>query len=248
MMKALNAIIVTLLMTFSASSWSQYVILTSAAPPFVSEDGKSGISVDIVKEIFKRSNQKYEFKTMPLARALDQAANKANHCVLPVQRSQEKETTYRWISPVLVTQSALFSNSDAPVPLSVLTDARDMSIGVLRGSDEEQYLKGNGFPKIQEANDELNNAKKLGSKRMQLWATDSILGPYYAKKAGISVKQEVAFRSTLRALACHIDMPESVVESLSNSLKSMYSDGTVKKIFTEYTKDLEIGDLGLFLE
>ncbi len=247
-MKAVNAIILGLMAIFSANCWSQYVILTSAAPPFVSEDGKSGISIDIVKEIFKRSELSYEFKTMPLARALDQAANKADHCVLPVQRSQEKETTYRWISPVLVTQSALFSNAKKPVPLSVLTDAKEMSVGVLRGSDEEQYLTGVGFPKIQEANDELNNAKKLGSNRMTLWATDSILGPYYAKKAGVSIKQEVVFRSTLRALACHIDMPESVVESLSNSLKSMYSDGTVKKIFTDYTKGLEIGDLGLFLE
>ena len=247
-MKAAIAILVALLTTFSANCWSQYVILTSAAPPFVSEDGKSGIAVDIVKEVFKRSKLAYEFKTMPLARALDQAANKSNHCVLPVQRSQEKETTYRWISPVLVTQSALFSNAGAPIPLSVLTDAKEMSIGVLRGSDEEQYLEGNGFPKIQAANDELNNAKKLGSKRVSLWATDSILGPYYAQKAGISVKQEVVFRSTLRALACHIDMSEGVVESLSASLKEMYRDGTVKKIFTEYTKDLEIGDLGLFLE
>jgi polar amino acid transport system substrate-binding protein len=247
-MKAAISIIVGLLATFSANCWSQYVILISPAPPFISEDGKSGISIDIVKEIFKRSKQSYEFKTMPLARALDQAANKANHCVLPVQRSQEKETTYRWISPVLVTQSALFSNASSPVPLSVLTDGREKSIGVLRGSDEEQYLKGNGFPKVQEANDELNNAKKLGSNRVDLWATDSILGPYYAKKAGVSVKQEVAFRSTLRALACHIDMPENVVESLSNSLKEMYGDGTVKKIFAEYTKGLDIGDLGLFLE
>lgn len=247
-MKAFSAIFLGLMATFSANCWSQYVILTSAAPPFVSENGKSGIAVDIVKEIFKRSKMEYEFKTMPLARALDQAEKKENHCVLPVQRSQEKETTYRWISPVLVTQSALFSKGGSPVPLSVLTDAKEMSVGVLRGSDEEQYLKGVGFPKIQEANDELNNAKKLDSKRMSLWATDSILGPYYAQKAGISVKQEVVFRSTLRALACHIAMPENVVESLSESLKQMYNDGTVKKIFTEYTKDLDIGDLGLFLE
>ncbi len=246
-MKLFLTILLSVLILRAELVFAEFTILTTAAPPFVSEDGKSGISIDIVKEMFKRSNIKYQFKTTPLARALDQAAKKKDVCVVPVQRSQERETTYKWISPILVTQSALFSTKDSKLDLSVLIDAKDMSIGALRGGDEEEYLQGSGFKKVQTANDELNNAKKLEKDRVSLWATDSILGPYYAQKAGFSVKQQLAFRSTLRALACHIETPEETVEKLSASLKAMYADGTVKKIFTEYTKDLDIGDLGGFL-
>lgn len=246
-MKAIISFALSVLLMTSSMAHAEFTILTTAAPPYVSEDGKSGISIDIVKELFKRSNLTYNFKTTPLARALDQAASKPNHCVLPVQRSQEKETVYKWISPILVTQSVLFSLDNSKLDLSVLIDAKEMNIGVLRGSDEEAYLKGFGYSKVQEANDELNNAKKLGSNRLDLWATDSILGPYYAKKAGTSIKQQISFRSTLRALACHISTSDETVDLLTKNLKAMYSDGTVKKIFTEYTKDLDIGDLGEFL-
>ncbi len=246
-MKAMTTLAFSVLLLASPLARAEFTILIAAAPPFVSEDGKSGISIDIVKELFKRANLKYNFKTTPLARALDQAASKPNHCVLPVQRSQERETTYKWISPILVTQSALFSLKDAKIDLSVLIDAKEMTIGALRGSDEEEYLNGVGFTKVQIVNDELSNAKKLDKNRVELWATDSILGPYYAKKAGSAVKQQLAFRSTLRALACHISTPDETVDLLTTRLKSMYNDGTVKKIFTQYTKDLEIGDLGEFL-
>lgn len=246
-MKLFFTILISVLLLRAEMCLAQFTILTTAAPPFVSEDGKSGISIDIVKEMFKRSNIEYQFKTTPLARALDQAAKKKEVCVVPIQRSQERETTYKWISPILVTQSSLFSPKDSKLDLSVLIDAKDMTIGALRGSDEEEYLQGSGFKKVQTANDELNNAKKLEKNRIALWATDSILGPYYAQKAGFTVKQQLVFRSTLRALACHIDTSDETVDKLTSSLKEMYSDGTVKKIFTDYTKDLEIGDLGGFL-
>lgn len=246
-MKAIISFALSVLLMTSSMAHAEITILTSPAPPYVSEDGKSGIAIEIIEELFKRSNLTYNFKTMPLARALVQSANKTNVCVLPVQRSQERETTYKWISPILVTQSALFSLKDSKLDLSVLIDAKEMKIGVLRGGDEEEYLKGFGYSKVQEANDELNNAKKIGSNRIELWATDTILGPYYAKKAGTTIRQQIAFRSTLRALACHISTPDETVDLLTTQLKAMYRDGTVKRIFTEYTKDLEIGDLGEFL-
>jgi len=241
-------ILMIALSVFSAQmAFAKYTIITSAAPPFVSEDAKSGISIDIVKEMFKRTGIEYEFKTAPLVRALHQAKNKKEHCVVPVQRSQERETSYKWISPILVTQSTLFSTKDSDIDLSVLLDAKEYKIGALRGSDEEEYLQGHGYEQVETVSKEVGNVRKLSKNRIDLWATDSILGPYYAHKADLSVKQQIVFRSTLRALACHIDTSDQTVDKLTKSLKAMYSDGTVKSIFTKYTKDLEIGEMGQFL-
>ncbi|MDX1450983.1 MAG: transporter substrate-binding domain-containing protein [Oleiphilaceae bacterium] len=227
---------------------ADYTILTTAMPPYVNEDGKSGIALDITTEMFRRANIKFDLKVVPLARALKQAEKKEQTCVVPLQRSQERETLYKWISPVLVTQSALFSPPDAKFDLAVLADARPYKIGVYRGSALEEYLQGAGFDfDVQAANSEEKNAKKLNSGRVDIWAADAVAGPYYAKKANVRLKQQIIFSSTLRAIACHIDTPDSEVERLTDVLKGMYGDGTVKRIFTTYTKDLDVGDLGQFL-
>lgn len=165
---------------------------------------------------------------------------------MPVSRSQDREYNYRWVSPLLVTQSAIFVKKGDTRPISVLKEVLKLNIGAIRGSDEAEYLTGFGG-NIQEVTTDDANAKKLNGGRIDVWAADSIVGPYYAKKEGVEIESKIVFRSAMRTLARNLDIADKDFQSLENSLDSMYKDGSIKKIFSKYTKTLNIEDTAQFL-
>ena len=238
-----------LLVTFSCATQAKIKIITTVLQPYVSDDGQSGISVDMTKELFKRANIDFELQLMPVARALQEVEKNKDQCVVPIERSQDRETKYKWISPILVTQTVFLSRADSPIDLATLGDARPYSIAVMNGSAVQEYLQGAGFGfNIQVANAPDKNAQKLGAKRVDLWAEESVIGPYYAKQENVAVKKQITFIKTLRALACNMSMPDETVEKLSGILKGMYSDGTARTIFEKYTAGLDVGDVGDYLK
>lgn len=147
---------------------------------------------------------------------------------MPIKRSQDREYHYRWVAPLLVTQSGLFVKQGQPIQLSVLKDVLKYKIGAVRGSDEEDYLKGLGA-QVKGVNNDLENAVKLDSGGVNVWSTDTISGQYYADKAGIKVENKISFRTAMRTLACNLKMPDADFEKLDSNLDAMYKDGTIKR-------------------
>lgn len=246
-MKKIKLLLASSLLASSlAQAADKITIMTTDFPPYVMDSGKKGITIDIVKEVFKRAGIQYTIKKSALKRALSIVEKKANHCVLPIERSQERETNFRWVSPILISQSAFFTKEDSNLKIGVLRDAEKIKTSVLLGSAIEEYLKGYAFSTEASRSEELS-ANKIKKGRSKLWAADSIAGPYYAKKAGVKLKQQMIFRSTLRALACNINLKSSQLEKLNKALAEVYKDKTVKKIFESYTAGLNIGDAGQFL-
>lgn len=249
-MKKLSVILIgvsvlNLFCLVSMASAIDYMILTAEMPPYVEKD--SGLAMDIVKELFKRANLKTKIKTFPLKRALKLAEKKNNTFVVPVPRSQERETAYKWVGPILITQTALFSLQEDDIKIDVFKDAFPYRILVANGSADEEYLTGFGI-KTDVGNNDWYNIKKLRKKRARLWAADTIMASYYAQKEGVNIKKQITIITTLRSIACNINTPDSVIEHLNDILNTIYSDGTIKTIFNKYMKRFDIMDTAQFLE
>lgn len=213
-----------------------FTLLTEELPPYsMSENGKpAGATVDIVGELFSRAGLEQEVKIVPWKRAYIAAQNESNSCVFPVQRSQENEVLFKWISPVVITHSAFFTMDDADTNIRTLADAENLRIGSYIGSGDANYLEGQGFDVALTPND-VSNLKKLDSGRLDAWAADTLTAPYLAKKVGITgLNEELVYFTTLRALACNLETDDSTVETLNQTLKSMYSDGTIEEIMNKY--------------
>jgi polar amino acid transport system substrate-binding protein len=222
-----------------------YTINTFDFPPYVEK--KSGLAIDIVKELFKRAGLKYKIKTMPLKRSIKVAKEEKNTCVVPVQRSQERETKFKWVGPIIITQTGLFSLSEDDIKIDVFKDAFQYPILVARGSADEEYLEGFGL-KTDVAADGYLNILKLKGKRARLLAGDTIITPYYAEKAGVNIKKQITIITTLRSLACNLNIPDETILLLNDTLSVMYSDGKIRKIFAKYAQKFDIKDSAQFLE
>ncbi len=233
-------------LAFTANVFAEpFTINTFEFPPYVEKDG--GLAMDIVTELFKRAKVEYKTKKMPLKRSVTLAKKFKNTCVVPIQRSQERETDYKWVGPIVITQSALFSLGQDDIKIDVFKDAFQYPILAARGSADEEYLQGFGM-KVDLGADYKQNIKKLKGKRARLMVGDTIITSYYAKKLGVDIKKQLTIITTLRSLAFNLNTPDKTINQLNDTLTSMYDDGTIKKIFDTYSKKIDIKDSAQFLE
>jgi polar amino acid transport system substrate-binding protein len=221
-------------------------VLTMEMPPYVMPGAESGIVIDTLKEVAKRSGMELKFSITPLKRGSNEVKQTPNTCVAPLDRSQERETEYKWVSPVLITQSAFFSKKKDSIKIDTLTDAKKHKVGVLRGGVVEEMLTGKKF-ELENANDDFQNLKKLQAGRFELWAADTLIAPYWAKQEKIDIEELYTFATTLAAMACNKGISDQKIEKMNAELTKMYKDGKMKQIFQKYTSQLGIHVKASFL-
>ncbi|MGI0117587.1 substrate-binding periplasmic protein [Zooshikella sp. RANM57] len=212
-----------------------FQLYTEELPPYsMMEDNQPvGISVEIVSLLFEKAQLDYEVRVVPWKRAFNTLQNKVDSCAFPVQRNQEREVVFHWISPILITHTAFYTNKHSSLRIRTLEDARYLEIGSYGGSAIVDYLSNLKFI-VRTTTKEENNIHKLIHNRIDIWAADTNTAKYYSKKNNVQLKRHVVFFTTLRALACNIGVPDAVIEKLQITLKNMYEDGSISAVMNKY--------------
>ncbi|MFE8070857.1 transporter substrate-binding domain-containing protein [Marinobacteraceae bacterium S3BR75-40.1] len=230
-------VVTWLLMGLASSVQAEtYTLYTEELPPYVMRDGKqiSGAGVDVVTELFRRAGYDFQVKVLPWKRAYLMGRTEENSCVFPVQRSQENEVLFQWVSPIFISHSAFYSLADASFRIRSLKDVENLTIGSYLGSGDAEYLEDQGF-ELELTSTNLSNMRKLALKRLDVWAVDTLTASYLIQHFGeVLLKKQLVYFTTLRALGCNLAVPEPVIAGLNNALKSMYADGTVDRILDGY--------------
>ncbi|BAJ02388.1 extracellular solute-binding protein, family 3 [Shewanella violacea DSS12] len=223
-------------LSVSSSQAETLQILTYEESPFALRVGKThkGLLVDMLKELFSRTDLKYQLKFIPLKRAIITTERMPGHCVLPVGRSQEREASFHWISPVLVSRYGLYSRDDVIIPLITLSDAKSYTIGSFLGSGIGEYLMDLGFD-VELASVSAQNLRKLKRARIELWAAELISAQEQMQKQAINFgAPELIFYTSLRAMACNREMSMETILQLEQALTNMYRDGYMSELYLEY--------------
>jgi polar amino acid transport system substrate-binding protein len=192
-----------------------------------------GLVVSVIRELMKRVNQPYKIQFMPPKRAIVMAERTKDFCVFPISRSQERETSFSWVSPVLISRHAFYSLKRFNHPLKVMKDAKPFRIGATLGDGVGEYLENQGF-NVDYTGKNALNAEKLSLQRIDLWLSDTISAPYLARQKGIQINApELVFFTTLKSMGCQKDINPALVKRMSDTLNGMYRDGTIKKIYKQ---------------
>jgi len=201
-------------------------LLTFNEPPWVDAEGEhlQGPTIELIKQLFTRAGVPYRIEVLPLKRALKEAVNQPGTCVFPIERSQERETSLRWISPLVVSRYGLYAPKGHAVHLQTLEDARPYNIGSYLGSGLGEYLIDRGFSVIEVSSAKLG-PNMLQHKRFDLWVSDTRSAQASAQGADAILGQpSLVFLTTLRAMGCHPDTPASSVELLHSALLSLLAE------------------------
>ena len=223
----------TLYSSLSAGEEKPLNLITFIEKPLIDQvDGEPyGVVVSVIKELFRQANITYTLRLMPPKRAILMTSETENYCVFPIERSQEREVNYQWVSPVLISRHGLYSHPDRPIDLKTLEDARSYKLGSYLGSGVGEYLESFGFNVEYTGRNELN-ARKLLKNRIDLWVSDTESAKFLIKQERMSLSEpELVFFTTVRAMACNLAVDSDVVKKLQKTVTNMYRSGDIERIY-----------------
>ncbi len=223
---------------WSASAWAGgLVVTTEDAPPFnySTDDGKTvvGSATEAVQEMFKRAGMEHSITLYPWTRAIKMARADKDTCVYSTTRTEEREKEFQWVGPVASSNWVFFAKADSTIKLETFDDARKFKVGGYRGDALALYLKALKF-NVDESYYDDQNVKKLEGGRIDLWATGSQNGPYFANKKNVKIKPLLEFKQTELYLACNLSVPPDTIAKLNATLKAMTKYGTTDRINKKY--------------
>ena len=163
-------------------------VYTENYPPYnmynADQSAIVGKSTDIVRQLFAQADIDYQLQLVPWARALRNAKVHANTAVFSMARTPEREAFFHWIGPLIVNRWVFMARQEDHIVIDSLADIKGRRIGTYRSDISFKYLTDRGFT-VDITSYDKQNAGKLKRKRIDLWSTGLLLGPYLADAQGI---------------------------------------------------------------
>ncbi len=211
-------------------------LLAFAEKPLVDwdEEKPGGVLIQLVQTLMKRADIEYDMLLLPPKRAIFMAETTPNHCVFPIERSQEREALFHWVSPIIISRHGVYSHPAVSIPLTTMEDLRPYSLGSYLGSGVGEYLESFGMNVEYTSRNELNLGK-LMKKRIDFWVSDRLSADYSAAEAQVTLGEpELMFFTTVRAMGCNLSVDKKTIRLMQKTVTSMFRDNTVDKINAEY--------------
>lgn len=124
-----------------------------------------GMFYELVQAVASRAGQTVSIQPVPVARELV-LINRSQDAVGVVARMPERERSYTWLCLILREEVVLITGAASPVNISSIAAARDLRLGVLRGSPSDSAARALGFTQIETASRPEDNARKLAMGRI----------------------------------------------------------------------------------
>lgn len=227
-----------------ADSSYEAVLLTENFPPynmavngknFARDENINGIAVDLVREMFKRADVKYQLSLrFPWDRIYKMALEKPGYGVFVTARLPEREKDFKWVGPLGPDDWVLLAKADSSISLNSLEEAKQYKVGAYQGDAIAEHLIQQGLQPLTALRDQ-ENAKKLQRGDIDLWATGDPAGLYLARQEGVSgLKSVLRFNTAQLYLALNKETPDVVVQKLQAALEQMRADGFAAEVLKRY--------------
>ncbi|TRX74637.1 substrate-binding periplasmic protein [Pseudomonas mangiferae] len=219
-------------------------LLTENFPPFnMAQGGKnfardpdvSGISTELVREMFKRAGVRYNLSLrFPWDRIYKLTLEKPYYGLFSTTRTPEREALFKWVGPLVKNEWVLLARPDSPIAVKDLKEAAAYRVGGYKNDAVSEYLQTQGVPTSNTLRDQ-ENVTKLERGQIDLWATSDPAGLYLARQAGVTgLKTVLRFKSVEMYLALNKDTPDALVQRLQGALDQMDRDGEAERIRSAY--------------
>lgn len=232
------------LLLFIALSFSVYAsedefqLVTGELLPlsYKQNEELKGISIDIVKELIKRTKYKGDIKFKPWARVIKESES---DIVLsfPLARIPYREEKYKWIGPILEDEFVFVSKKSNLVSVNDMNDLKTMKIGVAIDAPTEKRLKDKSFSNLIIAQGESQLANMFINNRFDVWYSSDIFIKSFLKQYNYDVSLiEIVYKDLNIEfyIAASLRVDDLVIENWQNELKKMKEDGSYRDILISY--------------
>lgn len=180
---------------------------------FANEEGlmivsarNAGLPSDVVRACIKETGKDYKIQKFTWARSYRLATTEKNVLIYLLNMTEDRRPLFHWVGPMTTLNQNLYRlKKRGDINVNTLDDAKEYTIGVIRGFANAKFLFDNGFKKINEGGQidlvhaETNNLKKLFHGRIDLIAMSDESLSGNLKAAGLSDrKSEIELVYTMK--------------------------------------------------
>jgi polar amino acid transport system substrate-binding protein len=219
-------------------------IAGAVIPPlsFMRDGAPTGYCVDLAREIQRRIKDRTPVELLPWARAYRIATDGGNMMLICPKRTPQREPLFRWVGPVLESQSEVYALRSSRLRLGNLSDLRALD-GVLVPRDfyTHQYLRSAGFTNLDPVNSSQTMLAMLLAGRRKAMVLDREQLPFLLQQAGVSAD---LVEPVLRIMTIHsyfafpLYAPDALVTQRQRAFDQMRRDGTLLRIHRSWFPDL----------
>ncbi|MGY3803126.1 substrate-binding periplasmic protein [Pigmentibacter ruber] len=233
-------ILALIFLQYKSFSFDEIKIYTEEKPPnnFEGPNNKvTGISTEIVEEIFKNAHINYSIEILPWARALDTASKNKDIGLYSLARTPDRENSFYWIGPLIKNDWSFFTRKNSKIKIHKLDDAKKYLVGVYKQSALSNYLLENGFKadkNLDFVNEEKYNPTKLERNRIDIWATGLLVGLFHAKEHKTTFVPIYTIKEVGLYLAFNKSTDKNLISTLEKSFDKIKNSEKIKSIQKKY--------------
>lgn len=212
--------------------------LTENQPPlnYLDQGQVRGVSTAVITEILRRSRIGGQFSVLPWSRAYVLAQQNPDTCIYSTVRSAERESLFRWVGPIAVNQWALYAGPQFSGHLASLEDAKPYRVGGTLRDAKSDYLRAQGFTRLELVTDEALNARKLAAGHLDLWIAAMGRAQTLIDALGLKgIRPLLVIGHSDQYVACNLAVKPELIEAMNTVLASMRKDGTLRAIAGKYS-------------
>lgn len=208
-------------------------------PPFFSivEEGKplSGFSVELMREMERRTGGGGEVAVLPIARMLKVVEEDPNYLSVAVF-TEPRAASFKWLDEIGVEKQVVATRKGNRVS-SLDALPRNTTLGVLMSSSMETLATKMGFRNLEAVRGEDQNLKKLLRGRIDAWLSYQGLIGLECKRNGLDMSS-FDFSDPVTVVRGYFitskKTDEAVFKPYSDAFKAMRSDGAFDRILKQY--------------
>jgi polar amino acid transport system substrate-binding protein len=233
---------ILLLCAITARAEVVEVYALEAMPYCGSAQGRpDGLAVEILQAASRQGGPEFRFRfDVPWLRAQELIQRPGNElsAIIPFSRTAPRETQYRWLAELFLTQSRFYSYQ-RPAPLASMDEAKSVKIGVVRGHALIKVLQNAGIEQQDTgATDAGNNVRKLFYRRFDTIADSDLIVRYHWKNSGYpadALQEGAAIGPPTGVyLAAGLNFPEQTAQRIQQAMDRLQSSGELAHILARW--------------
>ena len=214
-------------------------VLTEEWPPvsFSGNGEATGMAVDVVREMLRRTGRKLEIEVVPWVRGFKQASEMPNVLLFSVARTPEREALMTLIGPLLTARTEMYQKRGNVWKERTGDDLRQGVVGTYRASVFEKIARENGFSNFELTTTPDRSARMLLNGRIDLWIDSSVSARSIIQVSGgnpTDLETVLTLDVTELMLGVSRGTLAKVVYELEDALHAMKADGSYQRIFRRW--------------
>ncbi|MWV14467.1 transporter substrate-binding domain-containing protein [Pseudomonas sp. L-22-4S-12] len=223
-------------------------LYTEEYPPLnFSRDGQpTGLGVEVVQEILRRTGQQARISIVPWARGYQVAQVEANSGLFVTMRTAEREHLFKWVGPIIVGVTSFYALKGSGLHIASLEDARQAGIiAAPRQWYSYQTLQAKGLPNLYGVMGPKQMMTMLRHRRVPLVVADNVTLESLLALGELKPEDVELLHSFLRTYAYIAFSPsadDALIAEWQGALDQMKADGTFAAIYQRWLPGQEMPD------